>query len=122
MSSSQQLRQLIANRLLQWEGVESCCLEHIGLSRTQSPTTSTGSAGTNSGEEYQIPRALTPLPPLLAENWFYRFYFHYFVTHVAPMLVAEHWDQNPFVVLLPQSQWNFSSSFSADLVYFIILI
>ncbi|KAL8705739.1 MAG: hypothetical protein Q9201_001173 [Fulgogasparrea decipioides] len=49
-----------------------------------------------------IPRALTPLPPILQENPMNLLYFHHFLNHTARILVPHDCAANPFKNILPQ--------------------
>ena len=49
-----------------------------------------------------IPRALTPLPPILQDNRMNLLYFHHFLNHTARILVPHDCSANPFKSILPQ--------------------
>ncbi|KAL8694182.1 MAG: hypothetical protein Q9218_001125 [Villophora microphyllina] len=49
-----------------------------------------------------IPRALTPLPPILRDNPMNLLYFHHFLNHTARILVPHDCAANPFKSILPQ--------------------
>ncbi|KAI4193232.1 MAG: hypothetical protein LQ350_008410 [Teloschistes chrysophthalmus] len=49
-----------------------------------------------------IPRALTPLPPILQDNPMNLLYFHHFLNHTARILVPHDCAANPFKSILPQ--------------------
>ncbi|KAL8767766.1 MAG: hypothetical protein Q9209_005852 [Squamulea sp. 1 TL-2023] len=49
-----------------------------------------------------IPRALTPLPPILQNNRMNLLYFHHFLSHTARILVPHDCSANPFKSILPQ--------------------
>ena len=52
----------------------------------------------------KIPQALEPLPSTLLENKMNLLYFHHFLNHTARILVPHDCEQNPFRIILPESE------------------
>ena len=52
-----------------------------------------------------IPRYLSPLPKTLLENPINLMYFHHFLNHTSRMLVPHDCDNNPFISVLPASEF-----------------
>lgn len=52
-----------------------------------------------------VPRYLSPLPSSLLENPINLMYFHHFLNHTARMLVPHNCDNNPFISVLPSSEF-----------------
>lgn len=60
----------------------------------------------NSPVPINIPRYLSPLPATLVQTPINLMYFHHFLNHTARMLVPHDCDSNPFITVLPSSEFR----------------